>query len=197
MAAVLEPPVRRGPNNPRITSIWRLLCGTVRELGSDREAGKRLINLLETPSKLQFRHERGNDVKHEWGSRYPKLVTSNQPCETRIDSDEAAPGCSGMTYYVKRCMSEALARPYPYDMPEPRSNEAVYMPAASAWISIAVRNMYESRRGGESGFDLPIWESWEKSFGEVAASDEANGEAQEIALRAKDEMGIIQRRVDL
>ncbi|RYP76063.1 hypothetical protein DL770_007281 [Monosporascus sp. CRB-9-2] len=154
MAAVLEPLGRRDPNNPRIASVWGLFCGAVRELGSDREASERLVGLLDAPRKLQVRGEHGNNVKHEWGSRYwadlptfaldvsgvrdmwvsgtssglpfrySKLVTSNQPCETRIDSDEA--------YYVKSCMSEALAGPYLYDTPESRYRAAVYVPAPSA-----------------------------------------------------------------
>ncbi|RYP15468.1 hypothetical protein DL765_005675 [Monosporascus sp. GIB2] len=70
---MLEPLVRNDPDDLLIPSVWGLFCDAVRELGSDREASKRLVDLLDALRKLQVRGEHGNDVKHEWGGSIGRI----------------------------------------------------------------------------------------------------------------------------
>ncbi|RYP30293.1 hypothetical protein DL767_006327 [Monosporascus sp. MG133] len=183
-------------------TIWRpyWCLSAVQELRSDRETSKPLVDLLGALRKPKVRDEHGNDAKDEWDDRYwanlPTFTSGVSGVRDKRRLGRSSPGWSGMAYYVKSRMREALAGPYPYDTPEPRYRAATYTPTASAWISIAGQKIYGLCRGGESGFDLPTWESWEKGSGEVAASDEVDGEAGEIALRARDDMRAIQRRLD-
>ncbi|XXH00589.1 hypothetical protein Hte_006937 [Hypoxylon texense] len=70
ISAVLEPLIKRDPNDLRIASVWGLFCGAMRHVGSDQTASKRLLDLLNCISMLQVKNDHGNDIKHEWGGRF-------------------------------------------------------------------------------------------------------------------------------
>jgi hypothetical protein len=105
------------------------------------------------------------------------------------------PDLSGMSFYIKDCMEEALGGPY--ETPEPRYRAALYVPAAVAWMSIAGPRIYQLCKEELMGFDLGNWESWKVGFGKVEADHGVDGEIREAASRAKGKMEHISMLVGL
>ncbi|KAI8631826.1 hypothetical protein F5Y19DRAFT_376974 [Xylariaceae sp. FL1651] len=124
----------------------------------------------------------------EWFAQKTRLLNATSFAATALVS---AQSMSGMAFYIPACMEDALGPPD--DSLEPRFNAAMYIPAVSAWISIAGNHIFNLCRESKThGFSMDNWELWKKKLGDVALDDSIGDEEREIALKVKDEMTRIQ-----
>ena len=52
IASIYEPPLKRGPNPSPVATLWAILCEAARTLGGNKELNERLIDMLNSISKL-------------------------------------------------------------------------------------------------------------------------------------------------
>ncbi|KAI0388162.1 hypothetical protein F5Y04DRAFT_275013 [Hypomontagnella monticulosa] len=222
IASILEPIIRGAPSDVRHATVWSVLCDAIRELGSDLDISRHLINLLDTLRQIEVKDGHGDILKHEWGGSYwtnlPTFALHFREYGIDVESDldmeieewlaQKSPflnatsfaalclsnssNMSGMAFYVSGCMGELQSDP---DItPEMRYRSALYVPAAAAWITISGQKIYELCKNMEWSLDQDKWESWERSLGEIAVDDQVKPEIQEISLQTKDKMIVIRNK---
>lgn len=123
----------------------------------------------------------------EWLAQKPTYLSATTFAAMALARSETM---IGMSFYVPSCMREALDGPY--DTPEPHYRAAMYVPAAYIWISIAGPKIYGLCSRNAKGLGLDSWEQWKKGFGDVSVDSQVEDEVREIALRAQNEMRLIQ-----
>lgn len=77
IATILEPLIRKDPSDLCIGLVWHVLCDVVRDLGSDLEISKRLVDLVESLRQIRVKDENGNIMKNgpsEYWTDIPRLA---------------------------------------------------------------------------------------------------------------------------
>ncbi|OTB04257.1 hypothetical protein M426DRAFT_11879 [Hypoxylon sp. CI-4A] len=222
VSTILEPIIKRSPDDKHTAFVWGFLCDSVRHLGGDKAVSERLVDFLDSIVKLDVKDDLGNIIKHEWGGRfwsnlptfalmfreYGISIEPYEEMEMEINDWVAqktpyynattfaavcltrSSNLSGMAFYIKDCMEEA--RDESCDEPELRFRAALYMPAASAWISIAGRRIYDMCKDKEWGLSMDDWNSWKMGLGRIGGTAKVDEEARETAIGIKDTMEAIQ-----
>ncbi|KAI1214218.1 uncharacterized protein F4807DRAFT_407106 [Annulohypoxylon truncatum] len=220
ISTILEPLIKRNPDDVHIASVWGLFCGIVRHVGGDQAASKRLIELLDYLAKIEVKDDHGNDLKYgaaKFWTNLPSFALMFREYGISIEPDDEMdindwvaqktsyfnatsfaamclanrPYMSGMAFYIKGNMSDALVAEY--ETPEPRFRAALHIPAVSAWISIAGQKIYQMCKEEAQGLSMEDWKSWEKGLDQVAENDQVDEEMQNLALDVRDKMRNIQK----
>ncbi|KAI1098039.1 hypothetical protein F4804DRAFT_325867 [Jackrogersella minutella] len=220
-SAILEPLIKKDPNDLRNLSVWTILCDAVRHVGSDLAASKRLLNFLKCIGRIQVKDDHGNVMQYDGCHRFwvdlPTFALSFREYGIYIEADEDldisdwvgqkvsylnatsfAATCladsrdfSGMAFYIRECMGGTLEPPY--ETPELRYRAALYMPAIAAWISIAGQKIYEMCKHEEWALNMEYWNSWVEGLGLVGENSQVDEELRDTALIVQEKMRSIQR----
>jgi len=68
----LLPLIKANPAEPRIGSIWAVVCHAARELGSDRSISVLLVQFLDALQTIEVKDDDGGDIRKDWGGYFWK-----------------------------------------------------------------------------------------------------------------------------
>ena len=125
----------------------------------------------------------------EWLAQATPYKNATTFAAIALSDDKSVPGVSSC---LSRCMLESLENSDAEPSVEKRMK--VYIPAASIWILIAGRKVFElCSRNAVEGLSVHKWNLYRRKFGEIAGDERFDDSVRAGAKKAADEMGRIFR----